>query len=154
MERVGFVMQQKGLLCLKVLGQVAILYLLSECGNWIMTLLHIKFPGSIVGLIILLILLITKIIPENWIANGADTLLTNMTLFFIPVTVGIVDYPELISWQGLLIFGVIFVTTILSIVISGKATQAVEKYLEKPSENQLEPIVETALERIQQKGEA
>lgn len=119
-----------------------------------MTLLHIKFPGSIVGLIILLILLITKIIPENWIANGADTLLTNMTLFFIPVTVGVVDYPELISWQGLLIFGVIFVTTILSIVISGKATQAVEKHLEKPSENQLEPIVETGLERIQQKGEA
>lgn len=145
-------MQQKGLICLKIIGQVAFLYLLSECGRWMMEVLHIKFPGSIIGLIILFILLITKVIPESWIARGADTLLAYMTLFFIPVTVGIVDYPDLISWQGLIIIGIILVSTILSIVASGKTTQLVENHLE--NKNQAENIiVETSFEKIHQKGE-
>lgn len=146
-------MQQKGMKYLKILSQVAFLYVLSECGKWLMEALHIKFPGSIVGLILLFILLITKIIPESWISSGAETLLAYMTLFFIPVTVGIVDYPELISWQGLIIIGIIFVSTILSIVASGRATQLVENHIEKQSDNIVIPIVETSIEKIQQKGE-
>lgn len=146
-------MQQRGLKYLKILSQVAFLYVLSECGKLLMGALHIKFPGSIVGLILLFVLLATKIIPESWISSGAETLLAYMTLFFIPVTVGIVDYPELISWQGLIIIGIILVSTILSIVASGKATQLVENHIEKQSENLVEPIVETTIEKIQQKGE-
>lgn len=144
---------QQALGIIKKIGQISALFLLSQFGNWLMATLHIKFPGSIIGLIILLVLLITKTVPENWIASGADTLLAYMTLFFIPVTVGIVDYPELLSGSGLLILGIIFVSTILSIVFSGIATQMAEKHLKSKRKNQIDNITETHFETIQQKGE-
>ncbi|WP_397537383.1 CidA/LrgA family protein [Rummeliibacillus pycnus] len=147
-------MKQHGLMFLRIIGQIAVLYLLSEFGQWLMAILHIKFPGSIIGLVILFILLITKVIPENWIASGAETLLAYMTLFFIPVTVGIVNYSELLSWQGMTIIGIILVSTIVSIVASGKTTQMVEIHLEKQKEVQMENLKETCFENIQQKGGA
>jgi len=146
--------QQYGLKFLRIIGQIAVLYLLSEFGKWLMAILHIKFPGSIIGLVILFILLITKIIPESWIASGAEILLAYMTLFFIPVTVGIVNYSELLSWQGLVIIGIILVSTIVSIVASGKTTQMIEIHLEKQKEVQMENLKEACFENIQQKGEA
>ncbi len=150
-------MQQLGVKFLRIIAQVCALYLLSELGKWIMATLHIKFPGSIVGLFILFILLYTKVIPEKWIASGAQILLAYMTLFFIPVTVGIIGYPELLSWKGLIIIGIIFVSTILSIISAGKTTQIVEKYIEKQcekqNESQKENISEINFETIPQKGE-
>ncbi|MFJ8261678.1 CidA/LrgA family protein [Rummeliibacillus sp. NPDC094406] len=147
-------MQQYGLKFLRIIGQIAVLYLLSEIGKWLMAILHIQFPGSIIGLVILFILLITKTIPESWIASGAEILLAYMTLFFIPVTVGIVNYSELLSWQGMAIIGIILVSTIVSIVASGKTTQMVEIHLEKQKEVQMENLEETCFENIQQKGGA
>ncbi|MGX9133524.1 CidA/LrgA family holin-like protein [Rummeliibacillus sp. JY-2-4R] len=151
-------MQQLGLKLLRLIAQVCALFLLSELGQWIMASLHIKFPGSIVGLFILLILLFTKVIPEKWIASGAELLLAYMTLFFIPVTVGIIGYPELFSWKGLLIIGIILISTILSIISAGKTTQLVEKYYidnqnENQNESQKEEVSETRFETIPQKGE-
>ena len=146
-------MQQRVLKYFRIISQVAFLYVLSECGKWLMDVLHIKFPGSIVGLILLFLLLITKLIPESWIASGTETLLAYMTLFFLPVTVGIVDYPELISQQGLIIMGIIVVITVLSIIASGKATQTVEKHINKQTEDTEESVVEASFETIQQKGE-
>lgn len=147
-------MQQYGVKFLRIIGQIAVLFLLSEFGKWLMAFLHIKFPGSIIGLFILFILLTTKIIPESWIASGAEMLLSYMTLFFIPVTVGIVKYPELMSWQGLIICGIILGSTIVSIIVSGKTTQLVEIQVEKQNGNQKEQIKESPFENIQQKGEA
>ena len=144
------VMQQRGLMFLRIIGQIVVLYLLSEFGKWLMAILHIKFPGSIIGLIILFILLISRVIPESWIANGAELLLAYMTLFFIPVTVGIVKYPELISGQGIIIIGIILVSTIISIIASGKITQLVEIQVEKQNENHKEKIKEPSFENIQQ----
>ena len=156
-------MQQHGFMLLRIIGQIVVLYLLSELGKWLMSILHIKFPGSIIGLFILFILLITKIIPERWIASGAELLLSSMTLFFIPVTVGIVNYPKLISWQGLIIIAIIFVSTVISIILSGKTTQMVEIHQERQNEEEVKSVesesrsvwnsVKSRFKNIQQKGE-
>ena len=112
--------------------QVFILYLFSFVGSWIVESLALQFPGSIIGLLLLFGCLYFKIIPVEYVKDGAGFLLTFLALFFIPATVGIMDYPELLSWTGLgMVLGII-ISTIITIVSTGKFCQYLErKLLEK-----------------------
>nr|WP_235753844.1 CidA/LrgA family holin-like protein [Psychrobacillus sp. INOP01] len=112
--------------------QVIILYLFSFIGSWIVQILSLQFPGSIIGLLLLFGCLYFNIIPVQLIKDGAGFLLTFLALFFIPATVGIMDYPELLSWAGLGMVLSIVISTIITIVITGKFCQYLErKLLEK-----------------------
>ena len=110
----------------RIIFQVIILYLFYMLGSYIVELLPFSFPGSIVGLFILFACLILKIVPVNLIKDGAGFLLAFLALFFVPATAGIMDYPELISVTGLLTIITLIISTILTIVISGKVCQYFE----------------------------
>ncbi|WP_419961493.1 CidA/LrgA family protein [Psychrobacillus sp. BM2] len=112
--------------------QVIILYLFSFIGSWIVQSLSLQFPGSIIGLLLLFTCLYFKIIPVELIKDGVGFLLTFLALFFIPATVGIMDYPELLSWAGLGMILSIVISTIITIIITGKICEYLErKLLEK-----------------------
>jgi holin-like protein len=115
----------------RIVMQIILLYGFSILGNLIVTLLHIKFPGSIVGLILLWICLYMKWLNVKFVMDGANFLIAFLTLFFIPSTVGIVQYPELLTTNGLLlVFGVI-VSTILAFIFTGKLSRTLERYEEQ-----------------------
>lgn len=117
---------------IRIVLQVFILYLFSFVGSWIVESLGLQFPGSIIGLLLLFGCLYFKIIPVEYVKDGAGFLLAFLALFFIPATVGIMDYPELLSWTGLgMVLGII-ISTIITIVSTGKFCQYLErKLLEK-----------------------
>jgi holin-like protein len=48
-------------------------------------------------------------------------------LFFIPSTVGIMNYPSLLSIQGALLVAAVLLSTIITIAIAGTASQFFEK---------------------------
>ncbi|KQL37546.1 holin [Psychrobacillus sp. FJAT-21963] len=98
----------------------------SFLGTVIVQSLHIKFPGSIIGLILLFAGLYFKLIPISLIKDGAGFLLSVLTLFFVPATVGVMNYPELLSFQGLLLILSVIISTIITIIISGRVGQYLE----------------------------
>lgn len=117
---------------IRIVLQVFILYLFSFVGSWIVESLGLQFPGSIIGLLLLFGCLYFKIIPVEYVKDGAGFLLAFLALFFIPATVGIMDYPELLSWNGLGMVVGIIISTIITIVSTGKFCQYLErKLLEK-----------------------
>ena len=95
------------------------------------TLLNLKFPGSIVGLVLLWTCLYFKWLNIRFVADGASILIAFLTLFFIPSTVGIVQYPELLTKNGLLLLVAVFVSSIFAFVFTGKLSQLLEKIDEK-----------------------
>lgn len=107
--------------------QIGILYIFSFIGKAIQNLFHLMIPGSIIALILLFVCLCLKIIPVKFIEQGAGFLLSILTLFFIPATVGIMNYPSLLSVQGAMLFIVILLSTIITIAIAGRASQFFEK---------------------------
>ncbi|MDF2065647.1 MULTISPECIES: CidA/LrgA family holin-like protein [Bacillaceae] len=111
---------------LRVVFQILILYMFSFLGTVIVQSLHIKFPGSIIGLILLFAGLYFKLIPISLIKDGAGFLLSVLTLFFVPATVGVMNYPELLSFQGLLLILSVIISTIITIIISGRVGQYLE----------------------------
>ena len=62
--------------------------------------LSLPVPGSVLGLATLLILLLTGGIAPKWVKAGADWLLSNMLLFFIPAAVAVVQYGGLFKSDG------------------------------------------------------
>lgn len=112
---------------LNITFQIAFLYVLSLLGGIIVEFLHVPLPGSIIGLIILLLLLHMKIVKKEYIADGAGFLLPILTLLFIPATVGVVNYPELLSWLGVSLLIITIISTIFSLGVTAKFAQKLEQ---------------------------
>lgn len=111
--------------------QICILYIFSYIGTVIQNFFNLVIPGSIIGLILLFTCLSLKIVPVKWIENGAGFLLSLLMLFFIPTTVGVINYSSLFSFQGALFILAVLVSTILSLAIAGTAGQFFEKKAQK-----------------------
>ncbi|MEZ2354426.1 CidA/LrgA family protein [Caballeronia sp. RCC_10] len=62
--------------------------------------LALPVPGGVVGLVALLILLMSGGIAPRWVKAGADWLLADMLLFFIPAAVAVVQYGGLFKEDG------------------------------------------------------
>ena len=116
---------------IRILIQILILFIFYFVGDLIVTLLHIKFPGSIVGLVLLWTCLYFKWLDVRFVLDGASMLIAFLTLFFIPSTVGIVQYPELLTKSGVLLIIAVVISSIFAFVFTGKLGQFLEKMEEK-----------------------
>lgn len=116
---------------LKIIIQVVILYAFSMLGNFLQTILHLPISGSIIGLFLLLGALSLNIIPVQAIKHGSEFLLLFLTLFFVPATIGIMNYPSLFSVQGALVVLVVILSTIITMVVVGKTSQFIESKVQK-----------------------
>ncbi|MGK5066073.1 CidA/LrgA family protein [Janthinobacterium sp. RT4P48] len=66
--------------------------------------LQLPFSGGVVGLALLVVLLLAGWVRPAAIELGANWLLANMLLFFIPLVVSVVQFTELLKTQGLTLF--------------------------------------------------
>ena len=88
-------------------------------------------PGTITALLLLFLLLQFKILKLEKIENAANFLLLNMTLFFMPPTVKIIDSYDLLEKDLVKIIIIIVVSTFLTMGITGKVVQMMIDYKEK-----------------------
>ena len=123
---------------LRVVIQVGILYVFYFLGDFFVSLLQLKFPGSIVGLVLLWVFLYFKWLDVRFVADGANVLITFLTLFFIPTTVGVVQYPELLTKSGFLLIMAVIISSIFAFVFTGKLSQILEKVEVKEGEKRNE----------------
>ena len=87
---------QKGV---QLVRSLVILYIMLLLGNLISHYVPVGIPGSIWGLLILFIGLTTRIIRLEWIYFGSSLLIRYMAVLFVPVSVGIIKYYDLLVAQ-------------------------------------------------------
>nr|WP_110945056.1 CidA/LrgA family holin-like protein [Paenibacillus phocaensis] len=107
--------------------QVAILFLASMALNKVAELLHLPIPGSILGIAVLFTLLKTGVVKLKWIERGANWLLAELLLFFIPSAVGVMQYIPLLESEGVRILIVVILSTVIVMVCSGFIASRIEK---------------------------
>lgn len=111
--------------------QVAVLMGFSELLNVLVRWLHLPVPGSIIGIAIVFILLQTKVIKLEWVELGANWLLAELLLFFIPSAVGIMNYIPMLEHDGVRIVVIVIFSTILVMVSSGLLAGTMAKRKER-----------------------
>ncbi|MED2977695.1 CidA/LrgA family holin-like protein [Bacillus swezeyi] len=116
---------------IKGIGQVALLFIFARLMNLLVEVLHIKIPGSIIGIIVIFALLHFKVIKLEWIEIGALWLLAELLLFFVPSAVGIMNYGELLREFGTSIILVVLLSTFVVMVSTGMLTQMIANRKER-----------------------
>lgn len=95
----------------------------------IIKVIHISLTPAILGLILFAFCLIEGVIKEEWVKPVCNILINNMAMFIVPFMGGLVMYKELIKSNWLVILVVIFVTTTITIVMTGLFVEYGLKYL-------------------------
>lgn len=82
-------------------------------------------PSNIIGMILFLILLCTKIIKIEFVEKTGNFLLKNMSFFFIPLTVSIMDKYELIKNDFIKIFLILLISNACVMFVTSKVTDSI-----------------------------
>ncbi|WP_157128602.1 MULTISPECIES: CidA/LrgA family protein [Cupriavidus] len=98
--------------------QVLALSALWVLADWLRGRLGLPLPASLLGLLVLAALLFGGVVRTGWIRGGADWLLGEMLLFFIPAVLAVVQYPDLVRHDGWRICAVIGCSTVAVMVVT------------------------------------
>lgn len=110
---------------MKLFGQIIRLFTLCCVGDAISLILPFPFPGSVIALVLLFILLVSGNIKTQQINTLSDFLLKNMSFVFLPSTVSIIAYIDVfksIIWQFLFICIITTVITFFATAYAVKLT--------------------------------
>lgn len=112
---------------MKYLFQFTIIGVITAIGELLNLLLPLPVPASIYGLVLLFVLLCTKIIRLDQVEHAADFFLTIMPILFVPATVKLMGYWDVLKDNvvGLIISCV--VSTVLVMGVTGSIAQFIMK---------------------------
>lgn len=96
-------------------------------GELVVALTHISFPSSIIGMFFLTLFLHLGWIKLQAIKALSDLLISNLGLFFVPPSIGIMAYFKQIGENLLAIFISIIISTVVVIIVTGHVYQFFRK---------------------------
>lgn len=83
-----------------IILQILFIHIFLFLGAAVKAIVPIPIPSAMVGLLLLFLSLLLGIVKLEWVEQGGNWLLAELLLFFVPSAVGIVNYDEMLSWQG------------------------------------------------------
>ncbi|MCD6372534.1 MAG: CidA/LrgA family protein [Thermococcus sp.] len=99
-----------------IFGFYAVGELVSETSN-------LPIPGSVLGMLFLLLALLTGAIRLEWVEGEAELLVRNMSVMFIPPGVGIVTYIGLMKSQVVPITAALILSFLITLLITAKTVE-------------------------------
>lgn len=106
-----------------LIPQLLGLWLLNEAGYWIVETLQLPFPGNVMGMLLLFVLLVTKTIPLRWIEQASGLLIKHLAFFFIPIAVGLMNFGNLFLKNGAALITAIIGSAAIGMLITGATSQ-------------------------------
>ncbi|WP_077624602.1 CidA/LrgA family protein [Sediminibacillus massiliensis] len=113
---------------LTILLQILFIHIFLLLGAGVKALISIPIPASMIGLVFLFLSLRLGIVKLEWVEQGGNWLLAELLLFFVPSAVGIVNYDEILSWQGIEMLLLIGISTF---IVMGSTAYIADKFSKK-----------------------
>ncbi|RFU68975.1 CidA/LrgA family holin-like protein [Peribacillus saganii] len=107
-----------------IIIQVLFIHVFLFAGALFKHFVPLPIPASMFGLIFLFLALQLKLIKLEWVEQGANWLMAELLLFFIPSAVGIVNYDDILSLQGI---GIVLLIGVSTIIVMGVTSITAEK---------------------------
>lgn len=108
---------------MKIFKELSIILFIIFLSESISKVLSLPIPGSILGMLILLTLLLLKIITTESIETLSSYLLDNLAFFFLPAGVGIISSFDLLKGNTLKILIVITISSLVVLLVTGYTVQ-------------------------------
>ena len=116
---------------MKLLTQIGIIFGICWISTCIEQVLHFTLPASIIGMLLLLALLLARIIKTEHIREKSDYLLGNLPFFFIPASVSIINYVDVLRENLLSLVAVCAVSLIATFAATVGAVRLTCRLLER-----------------------
>ena len=110
-----------------------LLLILGACfaGEVISALLPITFPSSVIAMILLFVLLLSGALKEANINKAGDFLLQNMSIFFLPSAIGILEHWGVISGVLVQFLLICLITTLITFAATAYTVMFVQKLMNR-----------------------
>ncbi len=112
---------------MKILLQIALVFSLCLVGNAISAVLPFVMPGSVLAMIILFCLLAFRVIKVHHIREKADFMQQIMAFFFIPPSLALMEYLDLLGEIIIPLLLINIVSAFICFAVTGWTVQAVIK---------------------------
>lgn len=119
---------------MKLLREALIIFGIYLIGEFLVQITNIPVPGNIVGLLLLLICLCTKIIKPRQIETISNFFLDHLAFFFLPAGVGLMNSFGVIKANIAQILIVCIATTAITIAATGRIVQFVANKIQAKKE--------------------
>lgn len=104
---------------LNIAWQVLLLWLVFRLGTFLVALLHLSLPGNVAGMLIMFALLASGAVKPSLIEEGGGFLLKHFAFFFIPISVGLMTFGELMRQSGVALLLVLTVSALAGLAATG-----------------------------------
>ena len=121
---------------MKILCQVGVIFGVCWVSQILESLLPFAFPASVIGMLVLFLLLITRLLRVEHIQEKSDFLLANMAFFFLPAGVSILNYLEVLRSAALALVVICLVTTVLTFGATAWSVQLTVRLMKKRERKQ------------------
>ena len=116
---------------MKILLQIGVVFGLYWVSLLIEALLPIPFPASVISLLLLLLLLFLKVLKVEHIREKADFLLNNLGFFFVPVSVSIMNYVDVLRTCAVPFLVICAVSTVVTFAATVGAVRLTCRLMER-----------------------
>ncbi|MBC2581345.1 CidA/LrgA family protein [Clostridium sp. DJ247] len=108
---------------MKMIRQFAIVLLICFLGELLRRVFNLTIPGNVLGMILLLILLCSRVIKLELVEDISNFLLDHLSFFFVPAGVGLITSVSTIKdcWQYLIL--IVVISTVVVMAITGITVQ-------------------------------
>lgn len=110
---------------MKIITQIGIILGVCLLGEALSILLPFAFPSSVISMLLLFLLLVTRVIKLQHIDELSDFFLNNMAFFFIPAGVGVIECFDVIQGKMLVLLLICFISTLLTFAVTSLTVSAV-----------------------------
>ncbi|WP_167957751.1 CidA/LrgA family protein [Anaerosporobacter faecicola] len=125
---------------MKIIKQLCLIFGMCLVGVAISSVLPFTFPSSLISMLLLLLLLITKCIKPASIKETSEFLLSSMAFFFVPSGVAIIEQYSFLKGKIAVLILICIVTTILTFLTTTFTVTMIIKYMNKGAKsNELDP---------------
>ena len=106
-----------------MIREFLLIFVINYIGVILTEVFHLPIPGTISGMLLLFALLYFKILKLSHIENAGNFLLLNMTIFFLPPSVSLLENIALLKTGFLKIIFLVIVSTLITMVITALTVQ-------------------------------
>ncbi len=103
---------------MKIIKQLTIISAVCLAGEAVSAVLPFAFPGSVISMIMLFLLLFLKFLKEDAIKETGDFLLGNMAFFFVPAATAIIEKYEILKGSILVIIFISIICTFITFFVT------------------------------------
>ena len=100
----------------RVIAGIAILVALNFAGDWLAHVAHASVPGSVIGMLLLVLLVQARILPVETVRASADFLIRHLALLLVPAGAAILLYADSLR-DSLLAVGAAALLSLVSVLL-------------------------------------